>query len=87
MWRIRIHATYKTGIERTCHTRVMNAFKICDEFVQFFTHCEEFVGIIHTFEKYEVWILKFNTAFITETSPYSFGNFRKVSLYNCFMPI
>ena len=24
---------------------------------------------------------------ITETSPYSFGNFRKLSLYNCFMPV
>ena len=24
---------------------------------------------------------------ITETSPYSFGNFHKLSLYNCFMPI
>ena len=24
---------------------------------------------------------------ITETSPYAFGNFRKLSLYNCFMPI
>ena len=24
---------------------------------------------------------------ITETSPYSFGYFRKLSLYNCFMPI
>ena len=24
---------------------------------------------------------------ITETFPYSFGNFRKLSLYNCFMPI
>ena len=24
---------------------------------------------------------------ITETSPYSFGSFRKLSLYNCFMPI
>ena len=24
---------------------------------------------------------------ITETSPYSFANFRKLSLYNCFMPI
>ena len=24
---------------------------------------------------------------ITETSPYSFGNFRKLSLYKCFMPI
>ena len=24
---------------------------------------------------------------ITETPPYSFGNFRKLSLYNCFMPI
>ena len=24
---------------------------------------------------------------ITETSPYLFGNFRKLSLYNCFMPI
>ena len=23
---------------------------------------------------------------ITETSLYSFGNFRKLSLYNCFMP-
>ena len=30
----------------------------------------------------------FGMAFvITETSPYSFGNFRKLSLYNCFMPI
>ena len=25
--------------------------------------------------------------YITETSPYSFGNFRKLSLYNCFMSI
>ena len=25
--------------------------------------------------------------FITETSPYSFGSFCKLSLYNCFMPI
>ena len=25
--------------------------------------------------------------FITEMSPYSFGNFRKLSLYSCFMPI
>ena len=25
--------------------------------------------------------------YITETSPYSFGNFRKLSLYNYFMPI
>ena len=24
---------------------------------------------------------------ITETSPYSFGNFRKLSLYNCFISI
>ena len=24
---------------------------------------------------------------IKETSPYSFGNFRKLSLCNCFMPI
>ena len=24
---------------------------------------------------------------ITEMSPYSFGNFRKLSLYNCFMSI
>ena len=24
---------------------------------------------------------------ITETSPYSFGDFRKLSLYNCFMHI
>ena len=24
---------------------------------------------------------------IMETSPYSFGNFRKLSLYNCFMPM
>ena len=24
---------------------------------------------------------------ITETSPYSSGNFRKLSFYNCFMPI
>ena len=32
---------------------------------------------------------KYTTIFtsITETSPYSFGNFCKLSLYNCFMPI
>ena len=34
MWRIRIHATYKTGIERICHTCVTNAFEICDELVR-----------------------------------------------------
>ena len=34
MWRIRIHATYKTGMERICHTCVTNAFEICDEFVR-----------------------------------------------------
>ena len=28
-----------------------------------------------------------SSTYITETSPYSFGNFRKLSLYNCFMPI
>ena len=27
------------------------------------------------------------TKLITETSSYSFGNFRKLSLYNCFMPV
>ena len=36
--------------------------------------------VIDVFSKY-VW------AVITETSPYSFDNFRKLSLYNCFMPI
>ena len=36
MWRIRIHATYKTGMERICHTCVTNAFEICDEFVRIF---------------------------------------------------
>ena len=50
MWRIRIHATYKTGMERICHTCVTNAFEIC----------EKIVRIIHTCEKYEVWILRFN---------------------------
>ena len=35
MWRNRIHATYKTGMERICHTCVtLNAFEICDEFVR-----------------------------------------------------
>ena len=28
-----------------------------------------------------------NAARITETSPYSFGNFRKLLLYNCLIPI
>ena len=46
MWRIRIHATYKTGMERICHTCVTNALEIC----------EKFVRIIHTCKKYEVWI-------------------------------
>ena len=31
---IRIHATYKTGMERLCHTCVTNTFEICDEFVR-----------------------------------------------------
>ena len=31
---------------------------------EFFTRCEEFVRIIHTCEKYEVWILRFNRALI-----------------------
>ena len=34
MWRIRIHATYKTGMERICHTCVTNEFEIYDEFVR-----------------------------------------------------
>ena len=34
MWRIRIHATYKTGMERICHMCVTNAFEICDELVR-----------------------------------------------------
>ena len=28
-----------------------------------------------------------NKIYIRETPPYSFGNFRNLSLYNCFMPI
>ena len=28
MWRIPIHATYKTGMERICHMRVTNAFEL-----------------------------------------------------------
>ena len=31
------------------------------------------------------FVTKFKT--ITETSPYSFGNFRKLSFHNCLMPI
>ena len=34
MWIKCIHATYKTGTERICHTCVTNAFEICDEFVR-----------------------------------------------------
>ena len=30
---------------------------------------------------------KYHIFHITETSPFSFGNFRKLSLYSCFMPI
>ena len=59
MWRIRIHATFKTDMERICHTCVTNAFEIYDEFVWI-----EFGRIIHTCEKYEVWILKFNRAIL-----------------------
>ena len=36
MWRIRIHTTYKIGMEHICHTCVTNVFKICDEFVRMF---------------------------------------------------
>ena len=35
----------------------------------------------------ETWIQGQCQEVITETSPYSFGNLRKLSLYNCFMPI
>ena len=49
MWRICIHATYKTGMERICHTCVTNAFEICDEFGQILH-----TRITHTREKYEV---------------------------------
>ena len=34
-----------------------------------------------------LYIMTDNLLGITETSPYSFGNFRKLSLYKCFMPI
>ena len=34
MWITGIHAAYKTGMERICHTCVTNAFEICDEFVR-----------------------------------------------------
>ena len=33
---------------------------------KFFPRCEEFVRIIHTCEKYEVWILRFNKALLWE---------------------
>ena len=49
MWRIRIHATYKTGMERICHTYVTNAFEICDEFVR----------ILHT-----LWRIRANTSHV-----------------------
>ena len=47
MWRIHIHATYKTGVERICHTCVTNAFDICDKFVR----------IIHT-----LWRIRANNS-------------------------
>ena len=31
--------------------------------------------------------LLISVGYITETSPYSFGYFRKLSLCNCFMPM
>ena len=37
-------------------------------------------------QKYPLQIIEHGIN-ITETSPYSFGNFRKLSLYNCFMSI
>ena len=49
MWRIPIHATYKTGMERICHTRVTNAFEICDESVR----------IIHT-----LWRIRANNSHV-----------------------
>ena len=51
MWRIRIHATYKTGIERICHTCVTIELK---------SMTNNLVWIIHTCEKYEVCILRCN---------------------------
>ena len=47
----------------------------------------------NTSKIYESWknnapmIIPRKLQVITETSQYSFGNFRKLSLYNCFMPI
>ena len=32
-------------------------------------------------------IISMAILYITETSPYSFGNFRKLQSYNSFMPI
>ena len=49
MWRIRIHATYKTGMERICHTCVIYAFEICDEFVR----------ILHT-----LWRIRVNNSHV-----------------------
>ena len=45
MWRIRIHATYKTCMERICHTCVTMHSKYVTNSCEFF--CEEFVRIIH----------------------------------------
>ena len=52
MWRIRIHATYKIGMERICHTSVTNAFEICDEFVR----------ILHT-----LWRIRANNSRVKNT--------------------
>ena len=45
------------------------------------------VGKISCINSVSIPIKSIITHFITETSPYSFGNFLKLSLYNCFMPI
>ena len=52
MWRIRIHTTYKTGMERICRTCVIYAFEICDEFVL----------ILHT-----LWRIRVNNSRVLNT--------------------
>ena len=57
-----------------------------------FSHKKEWGHLlerIHYTSRYSITqeLLQFLEEFITETSPYSFGIFRKVSLYNGFMTI
>ena len=68
------------GVSFRVNSLIWPEIKLVQDFMTVFFICKFDEDPI----KNEVAILRTT---ITETSPYSFGNFRKLSLYDCFMPI